>query len=170
MIPLKIISGGQTGADRGALDFAIAKEIPHGGTCPRGRKAEDGVIPGRYQLQEHTSSDYPPRTKQNVEDADGTIIFLPKWGACRGTRLTVRLCAESLKPCLVVEIESRMDLLRNSDVSEAAEKVMNFLHEHRPQILNVAGPRESTTRGIHNYVFRIFEEVFDRATKGPDIE
>lgn len=71
----RIISGGQTGADRAALDFAIAHDIPHGGWCPSGRLAEDGRIPSRYQLRETPSPDYAQRTEWNVRDSDGTVIF-----------------------------------------------------------------------------------------------
>ena len=76
--PGRIISGGQTGVDRGALEAAIALGIPHGGWCPLGRSAEDGVIPARYQLQETDSPQYAVRTEWNVRDADGTLIL--SWG------------------------------------------------------------------------------------------
>lgn len=72
---MKILSGGQTGTDRAALDWAIAHGIPHGGWCPKGRKAEDGPIDGRYQLQETPSSSYVERTEWNVRDSDGTVVF-----------------------------------------------------------------------------------------------
>lgn len=71
----KIVSGGQTGVDRAGLDFAIALGIPHGGWCPKGRKAEDGPIDNRYQLQETPRADYLQRTEWNVRDNDGTVIF-----------------------------------------------------------------------------------------------
>ena len=71
----RIISGGQTGADRAALDFAIDKGIPHGGWVPIGRLAEDGQIPDRYHLSEMNTKSYPKRTEQNVKDSDGTLII-----------------------------------------------------------------------------------------------
>jgi hypothetical protein len=71
----KIISGGQTGADRAALDFALKFNIPHGGWIPKGRIAEDGPLPAKYQLQEMPTSSYPKRTEQNVIDSDGTLIL-----------------------------------------------------------------------------------------------
>jgi hypothetical protein len=74
-MPPKIVSGGQTGADRAALDWAIFHDLPHGGWCPKGRKAEDGVIPDQYQLTETSSASYPQRTQWNVRDSDGTVIF-----------------------------------------------------------------------------------------------
>ena len=72
---LTIYSGGQTGADRAALDWAISENIPHGGWCPRGRKAENGRIPARYQLQETVSTGYAERTERNVMEADATVVF-----------------------------------------------------------------------------------------------
>ena len=80
--PLKIISGGQTGADRGGLDAAMDLGIEHGGWCPKGRRAEDGRIPDRYTLEETTSTDYTVRTEKNVEWADGTVVFT--FGAPQG--------------------------------------------------------------------------------------
>ena len=88
---LKIVSGGQTGADRAALDWAIAHGIPHGGWCPRGRKAEDGRIDGRYQLQETPSSSYTLRTERNVHDSDGTVVFSVAAVLTGGSMKTVRL-------------------------------------------------------------------------------
>lgn len=73
-IIMKIISGGQTSADRAALDFAIKHAIPYGGWCPKGRRAEDGPIDAKYQLQESPSSNYTKRTKRNARDSDGTVI------------------------------------------------------------------------------------------------
>ena len=75
IVSLKIISGGQTGADRAALEFAIKQGIPHGGWCPKGRRSEDGQIDAKYQLQETPSSNYLQRTEWNVRDSDGTVIF-----------------------------------------------------------------------------------------------
>src|SRR5262245_50786528 len=89
----KIVSGGQTGADRAALDVALELGLPCGGWCPRGRLAEDGPIASKYPLQETQSRDYPPRTKRNVQDSDGTLILT--WGnPDRGTILTAKLAQE----------------------------------------------------------------------------
>jgi len=75
MIPIKIVSGGQAGADRAGLDWAMARDITHGGWCPRGRLSEDGGVPSRYNLQETSSRKYPPRTQRNVAESDGTVVF-----------------------------------------------------------------------------------------------
>jgi hypothetical protein len=86
----KIISGGQTGADRAALDVAIKFNIPHGGWIPKGRKAEDGRLPDKYQLQEMSTASYPQRTEKNVLESDGTLIFSrgEPTGGTRYTRMT----------------------------------------------------------------------------------
>src|SRR5437868_5122145 len=99
----KIVSGGQTGVDRAALDVAIALRIPHGGWCPAGRRAEDGAIPKRYRMRETASREYRVRTTRNVEDADATLILCegPPVG---GTALTTRVAAERRKPVLIVDL------------------------------------------------------------------
>src|SRR2546428_7239726 len=96
----KIISGGQTGADRAALDFAIARGIPHGGWCPRGRLAEDGVISDRYQLTETPSANSAQRTEGNVRDSDGTVIFSIGPKLTGGSKQTAEFARQHRKPCL----------------------------------------------------------------------
>lgn len=153
--PVKIISGGQTGADRAGLDVAIKLGLAHGGTVPRGRRSEDGGVPAQYQMVEHTSADYPPRTKCNVEDADASIIFLPKFRASRGSRLTVSYAAASLKPYLVITFD------RTMGINQAAVPLAHFLKEHNPQTLNIAGPRESTTPGVHDFVYEVLIAAYN---------
>lgn len=137
-LPLcRIISGGQTGVDRGALDAALAAGIPHGGWCPAGRRAEDGRIPDLYQLTELTSADYALRTEQNVMDSDGTLILhTGEFGS--GTELTLRMTAKHRKPCLQVHL----------DASPNPTAVRQWLTDHQIEILNCAGPRESNSPGI----------------------
>ncbi len=134
---MKIVSGGQTGVDRAALDVAIDLGIPHGGWCPRGRRAEDGVIPQRFALRETDSRDYAVRTDRNVLYSDGTLI-VTRSTPTGGTALTARLARERRKPLLVVDLDSTP---QPSDVQAwlAAEEIT---------VLNVAGPRESGTPGI----------------------
>lgn len=134
----KIVSGGQTGVDRAALDIALALGIPCGGWCPRGRVAEDGAIPARYPLQETGSHDYAERTRRNVIDSDGTLILAI--GALQGgTLLTAQLAEKSGKPCLVVDLASPPE----------PGKVDSWIRENQISVLNVAGPRESQHPGIH---------------------
>jgi len=135
--PAKIVTGGQTGVDRAALDAAIALGIPHGGWCPKGRLADDGTIPPHYRLTETESPDYAVRTERNVRDSDGTLI-LCRGSPTGGTELTLRLAERWEKPHLVVDPDRPPDL-------DAARR---WLAENRPAVLNVAGPRESQSRGI----------------------
>jgi hypothetical protein len=94
----KIISGGQTGADCAALDFAIWHEIPHGGWCPKGRLCEDGTINPRYQLKETSTKSYSQRTEKNVWDSDGTVIFTISPNITGGSKKTAELAAKHHKP------------------------------------------------------------------------
>lgn len=135
-VPIRIVSGGQTGVDRAALEVAIALGIGHGGWCPAGRLAEDGTVPSRYDLRETESSEYPIRTKQNVVDSDATLILYE--GKIKGgTQLTRRLCRQLDKPHLVVPID------RDDPI-----ETRRWLSDVQPQTLNVAGPRESSAPGI----------------------
>ena len=103
-LPSCIVSGGQTGVDRAALDVAIAIGIGHGGWCPAGRLSEDGTIPSRYDLQETDSPEYPVRTEKNVIDSDATLLLYE--GRLKGgTLLTRRICVRHGKPDLVVRID-----------------------------------------------------------------
>jgi hypothetical protein len=134
----KIISGGQTGVDRAALDMARELGIPCGGWCPKERRAEDGKIPDWYPLQEASSSDYAVRTQLNVEDSDGTLIL--SWGPpMGGTALTLKLAKRLKKPCLMI------------DLTQGGEpfKVWEWMETHQIRILNVAGPREGEAPGIY---------------------
>jgi len=134
----KIISGGQTGVDRAALDAAMAAGLACGGWCPRDRRAEDGVIPRRYPLTETDTRDYRQRTARNVHEADATLI-LTRGPLRGGTALTRHLAVQADKPCLVV------DLAREPD----PERVRDWIGQQRLRTLNVAGPRESQQPGIH---------------------
>ena len=145
----RIVSGGQTGVDRAALDVAMELGIPHGGWCPRGRLAEDGVIPARYLLQETKSAEYPVRTLRNVLDSDGTLVIyrVPLSG---GTLLTVNLAREHRKPCLTV------DLSQNAD----ADQFRSWLGEHNIRTLNVAGPRERSLPGVYDDAIGLLRQLF----------
>ncbi|MDE0060937.1 MAG: putative molybdenum carrier protein [Defluviicoccus sp.] len=129
----RILSGGQTGVDRGALDAALDAGFPCGGWCPRGRRAEDGRIPGRYPLEETASPRYVERTRRNVRDSDATLVLA--WGEpSGGTRRTVAFAERMAKPCLV------LDMSRLGD-EEAASRAGAWIVAERVGALNVAGPR-----------------------------
>lgn len=124
--------------DRAALDTAMELDIEHGGWCPAGRLAEDGIIPVRYKLAETQSSEYPVRTEQNIVDSSATLILHE--GKIRGgTRLTRRLCKKLEKPFFTVKISL------NEVVS-----VRRWLDLQAPETLNIAGPRESSSPGIYS--------------------
>ena len=138
----KIVSGGQTGADRAALDWAIEQDMPHGGWCPDGRLAEDGRIADRYQVLELSGSGYRQRTGKNVADSDGTLIV--NLGELDGgTLATQRFAGKLGKPCMVVQAAANQRAWQ-------AEALNRWLHEHHIVTLNIAGPRESKRRGIYN--------------------
>ncbi len=144
----KIISGGQTGVDRAALDVAMELGIPCGGWCPQGRKAENGPIPARYPLEESSSPAYPVRTQLNVEDSDGTLVL--SWGpAAGGTALTLKLAGRLKKPYLLV------------DLSEPADPraVWQWAELNDVRVLNVAGPREGETPGIYEKAAEFLRKV-----------
>jgi hypothetical protein len=134
---MKIVSGGQTGVDRAALDAAIELNVPHGGWCPRGRLAEDGRIPDCYRLRETDSPEYAFRTEQNVLDSDATLI-LYRGRIAGGTELTLRMARQHDRPHLVVDLDAAV---------EPAE-VHRWLEEQAVETLNIAGPRESQSPGI----------------------
>jgi Circularly permutated YpsA SLOG family len=153
---MTIVSGGQTGADRAALDFAIAHGIAHGGWCPRGRLAEDGPIPSRYELQETPSKKYAQRTKWNVRDSDATLLFTLAPQMQGGTALTRDLAERLGKPWLHL-VGGDAD---RAAVAEAAGRLLAFLDGHSVRKLNVAGPRASQEPGVANFVGQVLAAAF----------
>ena len=141
---MKIISGGQTGADRAALDAAIELSIPHGGWLPRGRKAEDGPVPEYYRLQERASPKYRDRTRKNILDSDGTLIvsFGPLTG---GSALTEALAIRHDRPCLHLNMEQ-------VSPGKAVAALEQWLQKFGISTLNVAGPRASGEPRIYETV------------------
>ncbi len=138
-LPRKIVSGGQTGVDRAALDVALDLGLPCGGWCPRGRLAEDGAIAGRYPLRETAGADYAERTRLNVRDSDATLV-LTRGRPAGGTALTLRLARAMGRPLMVVDFGSG---------AAAAHRVRAWIDAKGIATLHVAGPRESTVPGIH---------------------
>jgi predicted Rossmann fold nucleotide-binding protein DprA/Smf involved in DNA uptake len=149
----RVVSGGQTGVDRAALDVALAAGLPCGGWCPEGRRAEDGRIPDRYPLRETPTSHYPQRTEWNVRDSDGTLV-LTRGRPRGGTALTISLARQLGRPCLVLDLEKQPD--------PATARV--WIAEHGVRILNVAGPRESEAPGIHDQAVGLLDRVLLGAT------
>jgi len=133
-----VISGGQTGVDRSALDVALELGMPAGGWCPKGRKAEDGSLSSRYPLTETPSEQYWQRTEWNVRDSDGTLV-LTRGAPAEGTAYTIEVARKMGKPCLVLDLSE-----------EPSESVVQaWADEHKVRVLNVAGPRESKCPGIY---------------------
>lgn len=150
MRPRRILSGGQTGVDRAALDWAIAHGIPHGGWCPKHRLAEDGPIPLRYDLIETASEDPAERTLLNVRDSQGTLIL--NRGDLAGGSLLTLYCAERLqRPCLVVPLE---------EAERWVEPVRAWLAAQGIEVLNLAGPRASQRPGIEAQVWGFLDALF----------
>ena len=144
----RIISGGQTGVDRAALDVACEFGLACGGWCPRGRKAEDGPIPTKYPLDETKSAKYAVRTRWNVRDADATLI-LTAGPPSAGTELTQTIAVQLGRRHMVIDLNQPTD----------AAPVACWLKLHRITILNIAGPRESTSPGIYNRARDFLREV-----------
>jgi hypothetical protein len=148
---IKIVSGGQTGADRAALDFAIKHGFEHGGWCPKGRFAEDGPLADRYALQETPTQAYPQRTEWNVRDSDGTVVLTIATSLSGGSRQTYLLAKKYKKPVL--------HLSREGGPASPEKDLRLFIRKHRIRVLNVAGPRASEEPEVAAFV----KEVLKRA-------
>ena len=147
----KVVSGGQTGVDRAALDAARAHTLPQGGWCPNGRRAEDGVIPDRYPLQETPSEEYRQRTEWNVRDSDGTLIITDDDEIVGGTAVTHRAARRMSKPVVHA---------RTSD-AVPVEMIQAWCEDNDIRVLNVAGPRESEATGVYDRARDLLEQFFE---------
>ncbi|MCF6170150.1 MAG: putative molybdenum carrier protein [Bacteroidales bacterium] len=151
-INIKIVSGGQSGVDRAALDFALENNIGCGGWCPKGRVAEDGRIHPRYPLRETTSTSYRVRTRANVADSDGTLIlYFDNLG--NGTLLTQQEAIRLKKPCLLLR-------LKGSGNKEQITELISWLETNSIATLNIAGPRESSMPGIYAEALTFLRKAF----------
>jgi hypothetical protein len=151
----RIISGGQTGVDRGALEAALAWGLEHGGFCPKGRRSEDGRVPDIFQLEETESPHYPARTAMNVQLADATLLLVrgkDGFAKSRGTKLTRELCEKKQKPWWAADPRN----------SAHVERVVAWLVKFDVHVLNVAGPRESTNPKIQEETRTFMRMVFEQ--------
>jgi len=153
----KIISGGQTGVDRAALDVALELGIPCGGWCPKGRKAEDGAIPARYPLQELPSGGYRRRTKRNVHESDGTLILFQEQ-LTGGSAFTADEARKQSKPCHTVNLSATAD----------PREVTEWIKQNNIGVLNIAGPREGRAPGIHAAAAAYLRTLFQLVCQSQD--
>jgi len=150
---VKIISGGQTGVDRAALDVALKHGIESGGWCPTGRLDESGRIPDRYPLRELKSGGFTERTLQNVKDSDGSvIIYLGELSG--GTEQTVKFCVEQPRPHELIDASK-------VSIEKAAQLIANFVRENKMNTLNVAGPRKNEWPEGYGYAFGVLEAFLE---------
>ena len=149
----RIFSGGQTGVDRAALDFAVKARMECGGWIPKGRLAEDGVIPLSYPNLRETESDNPKeRTERNVRDSDGTIV-ITRGTPTGGSAFTLQLARHFEKPVLQIDLE-------RESVDRASLRICEWLQDVRPAILNIAGPRDSEDRKIYELTHTVLDRTF----------
>ena len=153
-LTLKIISGGQTGVDRAALDAALESGVSAGGWCPEGRKAEDGPIAEKYPLQELPDGSYKERTLKNVQDSDATIIIYFE-SISGGTKETLLYCLNEKKPYLLID---------GSGITEdsASKRIKHFIDENQISLLNVAGPRASKEQRAYEYTKQVITLMLQR--------
>ena len=144
----KIVSGGQTGADRAALDWALSRGIECGGWCPQGRKAEDGPIAYKYPLLKTPSSNYIQRTEWNIVDTSGTVIFSIGRVLTGDSKKTAEFAQKHSKPCLHI----------HSGVKDGVKRLREFISDDEIMTLNVAGPRASKEPEVATFVQEAFSK------------
>lgn len=150
--PEKIISGGQTGVDQAALDWAIKNSLPHGGWCPAGRKAADGRLDAKYQLTETESESYSQRTRRNVAESDGTLIVY--MGELEGgSQLTSKFARTLTKPYLTVQLDG-------DNLSTAIQQLHEWLQSQHILVLNIAGPSEGRCPGIYGRALSLMDALW----------
>ena len=170
MESMKIISGGQTGVDQGALDFAMEHGWPCGGWCPPGRESESGTIPAKYPVREVEGKNYDQRTLNNIRDADAILIITWNGVLEPGTALTMSECLDTGNTKLHVDFEvpatGQKDFSLHNDpvnqevLSQQAGRVREWLARHTPSILNIAGNRESNSPGIQKFTLKFLKLIF----------
>jgi hypothetical protein len=156
---VKIISGGQTGVDRAALDVALKHGIECGGWCPAARLDEFGRIPDQYPLQELEAGGLTERTLQNVKDSDGTVV-ISRGEPSGGTEQTIRFCVELKRPHELIDASKR-------PTEDAAKLLTEFVRNNKVGILNVAGPRQSEWPEGYDYASRVLDIFLTSCSHGP---
>lgn len=159
---MKIISGGQNGADQAGLRAAKFCGFETGGWLPKGCKTLDGPrhdLIEEYGMQEHSSSSYPPRTEANVRDSQGTIRFAKSFSST-GEKCTLRAIKWFNRPYFDVHIDDLPD----------RESVLSWIKQHDIKVLNVAGNSEETAPGIGELVFEYLKDVFSFLKNGLDTQ
>ena len=148
----RIVSGGQTGVDRAALDFAIGRGIDHGGWIPKGRKAEDGPLSTVYKMVETKTAGYAERTRRNVLDSDGTLIIY-EGRPSGGTALTGAIARQAKKPLLMIN-------LATTAIDETARLICKWIAQNPVEVLNIAGPRASQNPEIYDRCRELLEKAW----------
>lgn len=146
----KVISGGQTGADRGGIDAAFGLGVETGGHAPLGYRTSNGNDPTlkKLGLVEDFSFAYPPRTKKNVQNSDGTVIIGSDMDSA-GSRLTYRLTVECGKPCKQIGLTENYT---NEELLEQAKHLANWIRKKKISVLNVAGNRDKYASFLHYHM------------------
>jgi hypothetical protein len=167
---IRIVSGGQTGVDRAALDAAMQAGLEVGGWCPRDRRAEDGSVPLKYPLKETAARTYAVRTEWNVRDSDGTLVLVLN-EITSGTRLTVNAAQAHDKPLKIEYLQdgAPVGLLREENsLPDQVNSVVDWITRHRIQVLNVAGPRGSSSKDLYpralSFMVAVLEQWANRST------
>lgn len=145
-----IYSGGQTGVDRAAIDFALKNNIPCGGWCPKGRLAEDGKIPENYPLRETMTTSYSYRTELNVRDSNGTLVIY-SGPLSNGSELTINKAKDMNKPLMLIDLDNTGEMLKKN--------FLGWIKKNHIIVLNIAGPRASSNPGIYLRTMKLLEEI-----------